>query len=67
MPPRYKQFYEQVVRADLLSKMQYKNFHQIPTVKQISVSGATRAANRSTAARRSSCGRPSTSGRRRAT
>jgi large subunit ribosomal protein L5 len=44
MPPRYKQFYEQVVRADLLSKMQYKNFHQIPTVKQISVSGATRAA-----------------------
>ena len=34
----------QVVRADLLSKMQYKNFHQVPTVKQITVGGATSAA-----------------------
>lgn len=43
MSSRYKMFYEQVVRADMLSKMQYKNVHQIPTVKKIAVSGATHA------------------------
>ena len=44
-PPvcRYKLFYETVVRADLLSKMQYKNVHQIPKVSSISIGGATRA------------------------
>ena len=42
MASRYKLFYEQVVRQDLLSKMQYKNVHQIPKVTQIAVSGATR-------------------------
>ena len=41
---RYKSFYETVVRADLLSKMQYKNVHMIPKVTQVSVSGATHAA-----------------------
>jgi large subunit ribosomal protein L5 len=44
MSSRYRTFYETVVRADLLSKMQYKNVHQIPKVTQISVSGATHAA-----------------------
>ena len=44
MPPRYKLFYDQVVRSDMLSKMQYKNVHQIPTVEQIVVGGATAAA-----------------------
>jgi len=44
MSCRYKLFYEHVVRADLLSKFQYKNVHQIPKVTKISVSGATRAA-----------------------
>ena len=43
MASRYKLFYQQVVRADLLSKLQYKNVHQIPKVTQISVSGATHA------------------------
>ena len=38
---RYRQFYEKVVRADMLSKFAYKNVHQIPKVTQISVSGAT--------------------------
>ena len=38
---RYKEFYNTVVRADLLSKMQYKNVHQIPRVTQIAVSVAT--------------------------
>ena len=38
---RYRLFYETVVRADLLSKLQYKNVHQIPKVTSISVSGAT--------------------------
>lgn len=42
MASRYKLFYEQVVRQDLLSKMQYKNVHQIPKVTHIAVSGATR-------------------------
>ena len=41
---RYKSIYETVVRADLLSKMQYKNVHMIPKVTQVSVSGATHAA-----------------------
>lgn len=43
MASRYKLFYEQVVRQDLLGKMAYKNVHQIPKVTQIAVSGATRA------------------------
>mmetsp|Transcript_16504 Transcript_16504/g.42347 ORF Transcript_16504/g.42347 Transcript_16504/m.42347 type:complete len:209 (-) Transcript_16504:411-1037(-) len=43
MAARYKLFYEQVVRQDLLHKFQYKNVHQIPKLTQISVSGATRA------------------------
>mmetsp|Transcript_26463 Transcript_26463/g.53170 ORF Transcript_26463/g.53170 Transcript_26463/m.53170 type:complete len:190 (-) Transcript_26463:106-675(-) len=43
MACRYKLFYEQVVRADLLSKFQYTNVHQIPKVTQITVGGATRA------------------------
>ena len=38
---RYKAFYETVVRQDLLTKLQYKNIHQIPKVTQIAVSGAT--------------------------
>jgi len=42
MASRYKLFYEQVVRADLLSKLQYKNVHQIPKVTQITVSSASR-------------------------
>ena len=41
MSSRYRLFYETVVRPDLLGKMQYKNVHQIPKVKSISVSGAT--------------------------
>ena len=41
---RYKSFYETVVRADLLSKFQYKNVHQIPKIKQVAISGATHAA-----------------------
>jgi large subunit ribosomal protein L5 len=44
MASRYKLFYETVVRSDLLSKMQYANFHQIPKLTQVTVSGATRAA-----------------------
>jgi len=43
MSSRYKLFYQQVVRQDLLAKMAYKNVHQIPKVTQISVSGATKA------------------------
>ena len=38
---RYRAFYETVVRADLLSKLQYSNYHQIPRVTQVAVSGAT--------------------------
>ena len=41
MASRYKLFYEQVVKADLLSKMQYKNVHMIPTMKKISLHGGT--------------------------
>lgn len=44
MASRYKLFYEQVVRADMMAKMQYKNVHLIPKVSSISVSGATSAA-----------------------
>ena len=40
---RYRLFYEQVVRTDLMHKMQYKNFHMIPTLKAVHVSGATHA------------------------
>lgn len=40
---RYRLWYETVVRQDLLSKLQYKNVHQIPKVTQIAVSGATRS------------------------
>ena len=43
MASRYKLFYEQVVRQDLLTKLQYQNVHQIPKVTHIAVSGATRA------------------------
>ena len=38
---RYRAFYETVVRADLLSKLQYSNYHQIPRITQVAVSGAT--------------------------
>lgn len=38
---RYRQFYETVVRQDMLSKMAYRNVHEIPKIRQISVSGAT--------------------------
>ena len=44
MGSRLRVFYEHVVRADMLTKLQYKNVHQIPKVTQVSVGGATRAA-----------------------
>lgn len=44
MGSRYRDFYNTVVRADLLSKLQYKNVHQIPKLQQVSIGGATRAA-----------------------
>ena len=43
MSSRYRLFYDTVVRQDLLSKMAYKNVHEIPKVTQIAISGATRA------------------------
>ena len=39
---RYKMWYETVVRADMLSKFQYRNVHEIPRIKQVTVSAATR-------------------------
>ena len=44
MASRYRLFYENVVRADMLLKMQYKNVHQIPKVTQVAVGGATHVA-----------------------
>ena len=39
---RYRQFYETVVRPELLYKVGYKNVHQIPKLRQVTVSGANR-------------------------
>ena len=41
MAARYKLWYNQVARPDLLTKLQLKNVHQVPRIEQISVSAST--------------------------
>jgi len=41
MASRYKLWYRNVVVPDLIAKMQYKNVHQVPEVKKITLSAAT--------------------------
>lgn len=38
---RYRLFYDMVVRADILAKMQYTNVHMVPRVEKITVSIST--------------------------
>jgi len=41
MSPRYKLWYNTVVKPDLLAKLQLKNVHMVPALSHISISAAT--------------------------
>lgn len=41
MASRYKLWYETVVKPEMISKMQYKNVHQVPKLRKVTLSAAT--------------------------